>query len=262
VEIYAMPNQEAATVAQVLTKEFFSRYGVPTFLHSDQGSNFESVLFAEVCKLLGIDKTRTTPFHPQSDGQSERNIKTLGRMIAMSADEQSMWDEYLPFLSMAYRATPHAGIGLTPNFMMFGREISMPVDIMMGACPGQEMSHVLYVQKLQSRLEYAYSMARKELKVCAERQSKLYNKKTHGDGFEKGQLVWFLNKQRRKGISPKLQPKWRGPCVLLKMHSSVVVEIQVSARKTTTVHTDLLKPCHSTRLTTWMKRLIKKLKSA
>ena len=72
-------------MASVLTREFFSRYGVPRFLHSDQGTQFESSLFSEMCQLLGIEKTRTTPFRPQSDGQSERNIKTLTRMIAMSA---------------------------------------------------------------------------------------------------------------------------------------------------------------------------------
>ena len=62
VEIYPMPNQEATSVAQVLTKEFFSRYGVPTYLHSDQGTQFESALFAETCKLLGITKTRNEKY--------------------------------------------------------------------------------------------------------------------------------------------------------------------------------------------------------
>jgi transposase InsO family protein len=140
VEIYAMPNQEASTVAQTLTREFFSRYGVPHYLHSDQGTNFESKLFAGVCKLLGIQKTRTTPFRPQSDGQSERNIKTLIKMVAMTAEHQSEWDEHLPFLSMAYRSTPHESSGLTPNFMMYGRELAMPIDVMIGPSPDQELS--------------------------------------------------------------------------------------------------------------------------
>ena len=49
--------------------EFICRFGVPRQLHSDQGPNFESKVFAEVCRLLDIDKTCTTPLHPQSDGQ-------------------------------------------------------------------------------------------------------------------------------------------------------------------------------------------------
>ena len=132
VEIYAIPNQEASTIASVLMREFFSWYGVPNFLHSDQGTQFESKLFAEICTLLGITKTRMTPFRPQSDGQSEQNIKTLSCMIAMVTKDQHDWDEHLPFLSMAYRATPQESTGLTPNFLMYGRELSMLVDVMIG----------------------------------------------------------------------------------------------------------------------------------
>ena len=152
VEIYPIQNQEASTIASVLTKEFFSRFGVPNFLHSDQGTQFESKLFQEICSLLGIEKTRTTPFHPQSDGQSERNIKTLSRMIAMTTKEQENWDEYLPFLSMAYRATPQDSTGLTPNFLMFGRELSMLVDVMIGLPQDQPMSELDYVKRLQKKL--------------------------------------------------------------------------------------------------------------
>ena len=70
-EAYALPTQEATTVAEVLVKEFVAWFGVPLMLHSDQGRNFESVVFLEMCALLGITKTRTTPLHPQSDGMVE-----------------------------------------------------------------------------------------------------------------------------------------------------------------------------------------------
>ena len=67
-EAYAIPNQEAITVAQVLVDNMFTRFGVPLELHSDQGRNFESAVFKKVCDILRISKTRTTPLHPQSDG--------------------------------------------------------------------------------------------------------------------------------------------------------------------------------------------------
>ena len=56
-------------------REVVCRYGVPLELHSDQGRNFESTVFAEMCSLLGIGKTRTTPYHPQSDGMVRRTAK-------------------------------------------------------------------------------------------------------------------------------------------------------------------------------------------
>ena len=63
-EAFAIPNQEATTVARVLVDEFVARFGIPRQIHSDQGRNFESKVFQEMCEALGIDKTRTTPLHP------------------------------------------------------------------------------------------------------------------------------------------------------------------------------------------------------
>ena len=90
-EAYAIPNQEATTVAKKLTDEFFFRYSPPEQPHSDQGRQFESQLLAEVCKLLGIRKTRTTPYHPQSDGLVERYNRTLLCMLATAASVASAW---------------------------------------------------------------------------------------------------------------------------------------------------------------------------
>lgn len=50
-------------------------------IHSDQGKQFEGHLFTERCKMLNGKKTRTTPYHPQSDGMIERFNKTLVRML-------------------------------------------------------------------------------------------------------------------------------------------------------------------------------------
>lgn len=259
VEIYPMPNQEAETVAQALTREYFSRYGVPLELHSDQGTQFESRLFQEICHLLGIHKTRTTPFRPQSDGISERNIKTLTKMMAMVTKEQEQWDEYLPFISMAYRATPHESTGFSPNFLMYGRELFMPVDVMLSLPPGEKGTPEQYACKLRKQLEYAYDLARVSLKRMAERQGRLYNRGTFGDRIQVGDVVWYANKLRKKGVSPKLQPKWRGPCLVTCMHNDILAQVQLSSRKTTTVHTDLLKPCFIKNLPGWIKRARKKL---
>ena len=81
-EAYSLPNQEATTVAEVVTKEYVCRYGFPLELHSDQGRNFESQVFQEMCHLLGIRKTRTTPLHPQSDGMVEQMNRTLEAQLS------------------------------------------------------------------------------------------------------------------------------------------------------------------------------------
>ena len=96
-ESYPLPNQEATTVAEKLVNEFICRFGVPRKLHSDQGRNFESKVFAEICKLLDIEKTRTTPLHLQSDGQVERFNRTVVKMLrGKIREDQKDWDLQLP----------------------------------------------------------------------------------------------------------------------------------------------------------------------
>ena len=93
VEAFPIPDQRAETVAKCLVDEVISRFGVPGYIHSDQGRQFESELYQEVCFLLDIKKTRTTPYHPQSDGMVERFNKTLEALLrAFVNEEHSDWD--------------------------------------------------------------------------------------------------------------------------------------------------------------------------
>ena len=129
-EAYAIPNQEATTVAQVLVNEFLSRFGVPYELYSDQGRNFESNVFKECCKILGIRKTRTTPMHPESDGMVERFNRTLGQELAKQCKiQQEDWDKHLPLLLLEYRSAEHESTGYTPAHLMIGREMRLPIDL-------------------------------------------------------------------------------------------------------------------------------------
>ena len=116
-EDYAIPNQEAVTVAKKLTEEFFLRFSPPEQLHSDQCRNFESALIAEICKLLGIKKSRTTPYHPQSDGLVERLNRTILSMLATSANEHPFsWEDQLRSVCLAYNTSVHPTTTYTPFF--------------------------------------------------------------------------------------------------------------------------------------------------
>ena len=107
-EAYPLPNQEATTVAKVLVNEMICQFGVPLEMHSDQGRNFESALFKEVCRLLGMTKTKTTPLHPQSDGMVERMNRTIEVQLSMFVqDHQRDWDEFIPLLMITYCSLNH-----------------------------------------------------------------------------------------------------------------------------------------------------------
>ena len=162
-EAYALPNIEAETVATVLVEQWISRYGTCGEIRS----NFESKLFKEMCSLLGMEKTRTTPFHPQGDGQVERfnaTLKTiLSKIIAVHNDD---WDVHLPYAMMAYRSSVHESTGETPNMLMFGRETELPIDIVTDPTPDKYdnkdacQSYVQYAIELEARLWEAHQRVR------------------------------------------------------------------------------------------------------
>ena len=105
----------------------------------DMGKNFESKLFHELCQITGINKSRTTPFHPQCDGQTERMNRTLLQMLRCTADDNpATWPQRLPTVMAAYRMTVHRVTGLTPNMAMFGREVMLPATLI--AKPPEEPS--------------------------------------------------------------------------------------------------------------------------
>ena len=130
VEAYPLQNQTAESIAGVLAREWIARFGCPAELHSDNGSNFESEIVHELCRLLGIDKTSTVVRRPQSDGVCERFNHTVQAMIATVLDAETVfdWDIILPFLMMAYRSSKHESTGFSPCKMVFGKEIALPIE--------------------------------------------------------------------------------------------------------------------------------------
>jgi transposase InsO family protein len=88
-----MPNQEATTIARVLTEQIVARYGARLQIVTDQGKNFDGVIFKEMCRLLGIDKQRTSPYRPAANGQAERQHRTINSMLGKIVSEnQTDWD--------------------------------------------------------------------------------------------------------------------------------------------------------------------------
>ena len=251
VEAYAIPNQEAVTVANKLVEEFFCRFSIPEQLHSDQGRQFESSIMQEVCKLLHIHKSRTTPYHPQCDGLVERLNRTLIGMLATTVHEHpGDWDRHLRQLCMAYNTSVQSSTGFTPFFMMFGRQAKLPVDIVYGSTPLEPQPCHEYVQGLKSKLDAAYSTVREHFGTVIDRQKELYDSKVHGREYRVGDLVWLNNPVVARGASRKLHCPWSGPYTVEKKLSSAVYRIQDTRRSRRrnrlVVHFDRLKPCPST----------------
>ena len=212
---WAIPNTETITVVTILINQFISIWGVPLHIYSDRGSQFESDLFQTLCKELGILKTRTTAYHPQSDGLVERFNRTLEAMISKYiADHQRNWDEHLQLLMLAYRTSVHNSTGFSPAMLMCAWEPRLPLDLMFGSPPQEADSSVtfpLYLDNLRNNMRSIHELARKKLLEASERQKRHYDLHENCEDYKPGDPVWVHSNKRKKGLTPKLQNRWDGP---------------------------------------------------
>ena len=245
-EALPMSNMEAQTVARLFVNHFVTRFGSPEYLHTDQGRNFESTLVKEVCKILGIEKTRTTPYHPQSNGMVERFNRTLLNMLSTISQEEEDWDRNLPLVMYAYRTSIHETTGATPFSLMFGREARLPIDLMFPPPEAQnDSTPSKYAAELRIRLEQAYHSVRQHMSLRQQRQKELYDKNKTGSPLKIGDKVWLHSTVVPRGKSRKFHCPWSGPFVIVKILSDVVYRIQdvQRPRRRHVVHFDRLKRC-------------------
>jgi len=265
VEVHPLPNQEAETCARVLINEVICRWGCPLDLHSDQGQNFQSEIFKELCRLLEIRKTRTTAFNPKCNGVTERFNRTLIAMIKPYLEgSQENWDLWLGCLAGAYRATPHDSTHMTPNMMMIGREVTLPHEVTVGGSTPdrfeQVQNHGAYVMNVRNQLNLAHDVARKHLGKSVMKNKVLYDAKQHLRKYKVGDLVWKKNERNQEGVCAKLQKAFLGPFVILKAHNDLNYEVQLDEHgRKKVLHHDKLKPYTGHRVPEWAVTLIQSM---
>lgn len=192
-------DQRASTVAQVLSNEWFFKFGVPSRIHSDQGRSFESALIQQLCCLYGVEKSRTTPYHPAGNGQCERFNRTLHNLLrTLPTSRKQDWASCLPQVLFCYNSTPHQVTGESPFFLMFGREPRLPVDFLLGRVqdpvPGKVQD---WVAEHQARLRIAFEGAHDRLLAAAGRRKERHDQRVHDAPLQVGQLVYLRDHSAR-----------------------------------------------------------------
>ena len=207
---YPSKTQTAQATARILWDNFICHYGFPEKFISDQGRNFESDLIKELCKIAGVKKVHTTPYHPQGNGQCERFNSTLCNMLGtLSDEEKSDWKSHLGCMTHAYNCTKHASTTYSPYYLMFGRHPRLPIDIEFGLhkpnC-SDNSSKSRYIQKLRRRLNYALQKASKYSDQQAKKYKQGYDKSVKGPQLHVNDLV-LVKIVAHKGRH-KLQDRW------------------------------------------------------
>lgn len=202
-------DQKASTVAKILVREWFQKFGVPMRLHSDQGRNFEGDVIREICLLYSIKKSRTTAYHPQGNAQCERFNRTLHNLLRTLPDQKKRrWPEYLQELVYVYNVTPHSSTGFSPYYLLFGQEPKLPVDFLLGVKQDRESVATVtdWVKVHQERLQQAHKLAKKHLLLAAEKRKERHDCQIKEDKLQVGDRV--LVRDHKLGRS-KIQDAWK-----------------------------------------------------
>ena len=117
---------------------------------------------------------------------------------------------------------------MSPARMLFGREIQLPVDLLLGCPPDeaiQDDCNVPYVIALRDQLQNVHEMARDNMSEASQRQKRGYDHRKNFKANETGSSVYLFEPARKKGVSPKLESSWTGPWLVVDKISDLVYTI-------------------------------------
>ena len=204
---------DAPNFAKLFVSHVVRLHGLPDTIISDRGSIFTSHFWSTLSSILGIDARKSTSFHPQTDGQTERMNQTLEAYLRIFCNyEQDDWFDLLPLAEFAYnnatqestKMSPfYANYGLHPRFMS---QIQVPSE---HAAPA--------AAELAAHLHETHDRLIENVKAAQDSQARYYNAKHQRIEFEPGDMVW-LNASNISTSRPSKKLDWKrlGPYRILK----------------------------------------------
>lgn len=240
-EAFPVVAADAATCASMLVTEIVSRHGVPVQLISDRGTHFMGALAQETFARLGVRHTPTSPYHQAANGQVERFVQTLKKMLATALDGQDAhWDALLPGALFAYRTAEHTSTGVAPARALYGRDLLAPLDVAGGLIPVDRAPVGPYLHRLRETLAALHDDMREAQHDAQARQARSYDERRRATTLKPGDGVWL----RVDAEHGKFEPNWRGPYRVVEMLGPLSVRIADSedeSRGQQVVHVSRLK---------------------
>jgi hypothetical protein len=178
-------------------------------------------------------------------------------MLGKVVDEhQRDWCEYLPQIMAAYRSAKHEATGFTPNFLVYGRKLSAPIDLVLGRPEGPQYHSIDdFVEQKLSIIETAHQMARENLHAASSRSKRCYDTHVKKRKLKPNMWVWSYSPRKFVGRSPKWQRNFSGPFLIIRQFGPVLFVIQGSKRsKELIVDADKLKPYLGEKIPSWLNQ--------
>ena len=233
VELVALENKEASTVAEAIFNRWICRYGVPLDIVTDKGREFCAELTESLLKKLGTSHFKTAPYHPQTNSQAEVANKTIAKYLNSFVDDTTLdWEQYVYPLMFSYNTSFHRSILNTPHMLNFGVAARQPTFV-----PG-DLETKFYGPKTAeeklARLQYCRQLAGQNMEVAAEAAKANYDVTAQPHQYKAKQFVLIRDHTPPVGKNAKLTPKFKGPYQIVRLKGPHNLEIKLNDQRTTT----------------------------
>ncbi|EDN06137.1 conserved hypothetical protein [Histoplasma mississippiense (nom. inval.)] len=234
---------KAPELADLFLDAIIRDHGSPKSLVSDRGSLFTSKYWSAFCYHLTIRRLLSTAFHPQTDGQTERQNQTLEHHLrAFCSYHQNDWPRHLPTAEFAYNNAKNATLKVSPFYACYGYNPSLPSDVaddvLKGGIDsrngerdrGTEYPSVPEVKARLELLDRIHGEAAKSIRRAQERQAEYYNRKHLPMKFSIGDQV-LLSAKNIKTTRPckKLSERWLGPFPIIRVVGKQAYELKLTS---------------------------------
>ncbi|KAJ9504903.1 hypothetical protein QJQ45_003522 [Haematococcus lacustris] len=236
-------SMNAESFARLFIDNVFKHHGVPREIISDRGSHFTNHFWASIMTILGVKECKSSAYHPQSDGQTERYNRTLEEMLRhYISPAQSDWPFFLSLAEFAVNNSWQESIQSTPFLVNTGQSPLTPALLEL---PGEVYCPT--ARRLSEWWQSNVKQARHFMELAQRRQAYMANKGRKEVEYHTGQLVLLSTKNLRMkpGKAKKLLPRFIGPFKVLEHVGPVAVRLdlpQAMARMHPVFHVSLLRP--------------------
>jgi len=211
-----------------------------------------SALFQEMCKLLQIKWINSTTFNPKMQGKVERFHAGLNQTMSHYVNKYGNdWDDYVNYVLMVHRATPHSITKFSPYYLLHGQDMRLPhmddLSVQMETTekePGITDRVDSHIQALAGKLSEAYEVVDRLNKIRRAKQKAQYDKNTKLVTFSEGDYVYLKEMTVGVGKSKKFRNRWRGPSLITRRLSDLNYQIQIKPDKRVVVNINRFKRCH------------------
>lgn len=214
VEAKALEEADAQSISQFIYEDIICRHGVPVILTSDRGTEFVNELITALTRVYKIHHIKTTAYHPEGNGQTERTNRTIKDILSkITPQATGNWSHYLPSAVFVTRVTKQGSTNFSPSEILYGHQICQHFESEQTVT--EDLNPEEYLLQEVSRLKEIRHQASKFIKRAQDKQKEYYDTHNHlTQPLKIGDPVLIYRNVVEANWSAKMEPKWEGPYLI------------------------------------------------